>query len=106
MSLYPLVPLLACMICAAVTIGIYTRDGRRPENRLAALIFLGTGIWSFCEVMWAVQDNAEAAIFWMKMSSLGWVWFGPVALHFSLELTAPPSGAATASQIAAQIRCT
>lgn len=91
MSLYPLVPLLACISCAAVTIGIYTRDGRRPENRLAALIFLGTGIWSFCEVMWAVQDNAEAAIFWMKMSGLGWSWLGPVTLHFMLELTALPA---------------
>jgi signal transduction histidine kinase len=91
MSLYPLVPLLACIICAVVAIGIYSRGGARPETRLAALMLLGPGIWSFCEVMWAVQDNAEAAMFWMKMSSLGWAWLGPVALHFSLELTAVPA---------------
>ena len=91
MSLYPLIPLLACIICAAVAICIYAQEGWRPERRLAALMLLGPAIWSFCEVMWAVQDNAEAAIFWMKMSSLGWSWLGPVALHFSLELSALPA---------------
>ncbi len=91
MSLYPLVPLLACIVCAVVAMGIYARDGRRPENRLAALMLVGPAIWSFCEVMWAVQDDAESAIFWMKMSSLGWSWLGPAALHFFLELTALPA---------------
>ncbi|MCH7708596.1 MAG: PAS domain-containing protein, partial [Myxococcales bacterium] len=91
MSLYPLVPLLACIICAVVAMGIFALDGRRPENRLAALMLLGPAIWSFCEVMWAVQDDAESAMFWMKMSSLGWAWLAPVALHFFLDLMAVPA---------------
>ena len=91
MSLYPLVPLFACIVCAVVAMGIYARDGRRPENRLAALMLLGPCIWSFCEVMSAVQDDAESAMFWMKMSSLGWAWLGPVALHFFLDLMAVPA---------------
>ena len=63
MSLYPLVPLLACIVCAVVSTGIYALDGRRLENRMAALIFLGISFWSFCQVMWAVQNDAESALY-------------------------------------------
>ena len=90
MSLYPLVPLLACLVSAVLATAILVSDARRKANRLAAALVSGASFWAFCEVMWHAQRDAPTALALVRLSGLGWVWIGPLVLHLFLELSPAP----------------
>jgi signal transduction histidine kinase len=81
MHAYVVVPVLACVLSAATAVTVWTRD---PWNRrvwpIAGMSACGA-LWAFCEIMWQVTGGTDAALVWMRASSLGWVPIGPVAFH-------------------------
>ncbi len=90
MSLYPVVPLLACLVSAILATAILVRDNQRSANRLAAAVMACASFWAFCEVMWCGQSDANAALALVKLASLGWLWIGPLQLQLFLELSTQP----------------
>ena len=87
MLLYPLVPLVSCIICAVLASAILARDLGQPANRLAAGLLVGASFWAFCEVLWLGQSDPAVVLALARLSALGWVWMAPVSLHLFLELS-------------------
>lgn len=81
MEIYPVVPLLACVISACTAAHLWTSE---PDNRrmwpIAGISGLGSW-WAFCEVLCNQAADAESARFWFSLGSFGWAPLGPMALH-------------------------
>ncbi len=86
MSLYVLIPLLACLLCAGLGVAILIRSPSERANRTAALLLGCTCLWSACEVLWNSQTRADAALTLVRASTLGWVWLGPLTLQLFLRI--------------------
>jgi two-component system NtrC family sensor kinase len=57
---------------------------RAPGNRrvLPFVSLAGLGaFWGLCEVLWSLAPNPDAALHLQRLSALGWVGLGPLALH-------------------------
>jgi PAS domain S-box-containing protein len=87
MNAYVLLVLSACVASAVCATAIWSRDPAHRANRLAAALIYGGGFWAFCEVPWNTATTPGAALAWVKLSALGWVGIGPLALHLLLEVT-------------------
>jgi len=78
---YALVPLAACIASAAIAVSLWLRA---PANRrilpVVSLALLG-GFWGLCEVLWSLAPSPEAALELQRLSALGWIGLGPLALH-------------------------
>jgi signal transduction histidine kinase len=83
---YLLLPLTACVSSAMLATAILVRDAGHRMNRLGATLTLGSMVWSFCEVLWNTADDPAAALWLVRVSSLGWVAIGPIGLHLFREL--------------------
>ncbi len=91
MSLYLLIPLLACLSCAGLALAILLRDPAHAGHRIAALLLSCTAFWAGCEVLWNAQTRADAALLLVRASALGWVWLGPLTLQLFLGLGRDPA---------------
>lgn len=71
-----------------VILGVYIvrLNPKSMLNRLAAGVNLSFAMWSFSYVFFYSAPTAESAMFWHRLSSLGWIMFCPVATHFFLIL--------------------
>ncbi len=79
--LYVMVPILACTVSGATALALWMRD---PGNRRVWPIVgvnACAAFWALCEIAWAVAPGAEQALFFMRLSALGWAPLGPVAFH-------------------------
>jgi len=92
MKLYFLVPLLSCLASAMLGSAVLARDPRHPANRRFALLMLCAAFWAGCEVVWNTQQDAARALELVRLSSLGWIWVGPLGLQLFLELADEGSG--------------
>jgi signal transduction histidine kinase len=55
------------------------------ESSVSGLI-LGCGIfWSLCQIQWNTTDDPELAIYYVRLSSLGWMMVAPLALQLGLS---------------------
>ncbi|MGH6691354.1 MAG: hypothetical protein ACREF4_11840, partial [Gammaproteobacteria bacterium] len=91
MSLYLLIPLLACLSCAGLALAILLRDPADAGHRIAALLLSCTAFWAGCEVLWNAQTRADAALLLVRASALGWVWLGPLTLQLFLRIGRDPA---------------
>jgi PAS domain S-box-containing protein len=87
MTFYLLVPLLACIASAVLATAIFARDTSHRANRLAALLLAGVSFWALCEVLWNSRPDPETARVFLRLSTLGWVFIGPLALGVMREIT-------------------
>jgi len=86
-NFYLLIPLLAGTACTTLAVWILTMDSRSRASRRAAALVAGGSWWSLFEVLWAVAPDPEAALWLIRLSSLGWVAIGPLGLEFLLEIS-------------------
>jgi signal transduction histidine kinase len=91
MWLYPLIPLLACLLSAVLALAMWARDPQDRSQRLATAVLGGNCLWAALELLWNVQDTAGDALALVRASALGWVWFGPLTLQLFLHLSGPPA---------------
>ena len=73
---------------AAVTLAaalVASNSGQRA-NRLVAIVLVCSAHWSVCEVLWSQCDDPQSVLRLVRLSSLGWLWLGPLALHVISEL--------------------
>jgi PAS domain S-box-containing protein len=87
MTLYLLIPLSACIASAVLATAILARDTSHRANRLAALMLSGVSFWALCELLWNSRSDPETARIFLRLSALGWVFIGPLALGVLREIT-------------------
>lgn len=87
MDAYLLIPLFAGTACTTLAVWILTMGSGSRASLLAATLVAGGSWWSLFEVLWAVAPDAEAALWLIRLSSLGWVAIGPLGLEFLLEIS-------------------
>jgi signal transduction histidine kinase len=86
-TLYPAIPLLACLALGVLSTVILVHDPRDRANQLAARLVGGVCVWAFCEVLWNVQDDPTLALGLVRASALGWMFIGPMMLDLCLHVT-------------------
>jgi len=87
--IHPFVLMLLCSCLAAGALGaaILARDPEQRANRLIAAILGCSSFWSLCEVVWNLSDDPDHVVRIIRISSLGWVMLGPLALDLFGEVT-------------------
>ena len=86
MPLALLIPLGAAVIGSMLAAAVLVRDPGQRANRLLAAILVAASWWSLCEVISNLQSDAQAAVRVLRLSALGWLWFGPLAIELVVEL--------------------
>ena len=86
MPTYSLVQLLSCFAAAAMASAIFARDPDQRANRLLAMVMVCAAWWSLCEVLWNASSDPAQVVWLVRLSSLGWVMMGPLALHTYVEV--------------------
>jgi len=82
MNAYLIVPLLAAVLGTAFGCAILTMSFRSAANRVGGLLLLGLGWWAGCEVLWNTAPDADVARTLHRVSTPGWVFLGPLSVHF------------------------
>jgi len=86
-QIFVIVKIATCLLSVVLATAIISRDPGLRITRLMATIPLLTAIWSFGEIMWSMQPDSEAAAFWIRFTSISWMFLGPFCLHVFDELT-------------------
>jgi PAS domain S-box-containing protein len=81
-----LIPLVSCVLAAMIASAIVSHDPGQRANRVIALVLACSGWWSFCEVIWTVQEDPAVVLWLIKISSVGWMLLGPLSLDAYVEI--------------------
>jgi PAS domain S-box-containing protein len=84
---FTILKIATCLLSVVLATAIISRDPGLRINRLMALVPLLTAQWSFCEILWIQQNDAESAAMLIRLTSTAWMFFGPVCLHIFYELS-------------------
>jgi PAS domain S-box-containing protein len=87
---YLIVPMLACVGCAASAGMLLARTAAYGTSRAAAQILVGGTFWALCEIAWNLADDADTALPLVRASAVGWMFLGPSAAQLFLELDPEP----------------
>jgi PAS domain S-box-containing protein len=94
MTVYLLVPLFACIASTVLATAIFVRDPVHRASRRATLLVAGTAFWALCEVLWNSRSDPETARIFLRLSTVGWVFIGPLALDIMREISGEGTGRA------------
>jgi signal transduction histidine kinase len=86
MHVLVLLKLVCCLISAILAAAIIARDPGLRVNRLLGTVLACGSFWSLCEVLWNVQSDPGVSVWMVRISSLGWMFLGPVCLHIFVDL--------------------
>jgi len=78
---YVALPMLAAVVNAACAGAFLVEGPDRPPNRLTAALLGGASLWALCEVAWNLAPDPESALFWIRLSTPGWIFIGPIVMH-------------------------
>jgi PAS domain S-box-containing protein len=82
------VMLIISFVSAGILGGaILSRDPSQRSNRLLATVLACSAYWSLCEILWNLSDDPDQALMLIRLSSLGWIPLGPLALDIFFEIT-------------------
>jgi PAS domain S-box-containing protein len=87
LSIYLVLPLLACIFTSILATIVCCRGPRARSSRDAALLLGGVSFWAACEVLWNTRTDPDSAFAYVKASALGWTFIGPLGVGFALEIT-------------------
>jgi signal transduction histidine kinase len=87
---YALIPLAACIVSASIAVSLWLRA--TSDRRILPVVSLGLlgAFWAFCEVLWSLAPNPEAAVGLQRLSALGWIGLGPLSLHVVQQAIGQP----------------
>jgi signal transduction histidine kinase len=87
---YLLLPLIACISSAMLSAVILVRGDGHRSNRIGAALTAGAAVWAFFEVVWNSASDPNVVLQLVRISSIGWIAIGPIALQLFFELTGQP----------------
>ncbi len=72
-----------------ITQGVYILaiDWRSTHNQLLTLICTAIAIWLFAAAFGYSANNREDAMFWLTLTSPGYIFLHAIVLHFTLRYT-------------------
>ncbi len=85
-----LIPLFSCVACSVMATLVFVRNPTESTNRNAGLILGSGALWAACEVVYNTRPDAATALIFVKASSLGWAWVGPLSVRLLLDITRLP----------------
>jgi len=56
------------------------------ESSISGFILVCGVFWSLCQILWNTADDPQAAIFFVRLSSLGWMLIAPLAFQLGLSV--------------------
>ena len=83
---FAIVQLFASLAAVMLAVALVTTHSRQRANRLVAVVLVCSAHWSLCEVFWSLSDDPRRVVQWIQLSSLGWMWLGPLTLQIISEL--------------------
>jgi signal transduction histidine kinase len=83
---YLLIPLFAATASTVLAVALLTSDPRSPLHRRACLLFAAAAWWAVCQLLWTTASDAAVALRLVRLSSLGWLALGPLALDVLLRV--------------------
>jgi PAS domain S-box-containing protein len=87
MNIISLIVFFCFFVYLFLGIHVYRSDRRSLLNKLFLAISLSAGIWAFAYTFMLSAPDAETALFWRRISVIGWTTIYSFLLHFFLELT-------------------
>jgi PAS domain S-box-containing protein len=78
---------LSCVAAGVFGSAILARDPGQRANRLIATVLGCSAYWSLCEILWNSNDDPNAVLWLIKLSSIGWIPLGPLVLDLFVEVT-------------------
>ena len=78
---------LSCLTAGALGSAILARDPGQRANRLIATVLGCSAYWSLCEILWNLNDDPNAVLWLIKLSSIGWIPLGALVLDLFVEVT-------------------
>ena len=87
MSLYLVLPLLACIATSILATIVCCRGPRDRSSRDAALLLGSVSFWAACEVLSNSRSDPVLAFAYIKASALGWAFIGPLGVGLALAAT-------------------
>jgi PAS domain S-box-containing protein len=91
LKIFVLLPILSCVAYCVLATVILIRDSRHLANRVGATLCAAGAHWALCEALWNSAHDGQVVLLLVKLSSLGWVMIGPIALHLFLIVTSHPA---------------
>ena len=88
---YLLLPLISCIGCSIFATAILAQDAKSATSRISAALVFGGAFWALCEVLWATSADPVIALRYVKLSAIGWVLIGPLALQLMIEIIGEPA---------------
>ncbi len=77
----------ACFAAIGLIILVLSRNPKGQLNRFCAILISSFSLWSFGFGAANLIQSSQSAVFWISISSLGWITFGTTAFYFYLALT-------------------
>lgn len=84
---YALAVAAACLVSAACAGFTAARAPGRTAERRAVALFLGAAWWALCDLAASIATTRETAIAWNRIAAPGWIFLGPLVLHFCAALS-------------------
>ncbi len=82
--------LVSAVLASGLAGALWAGGSGQRANRLVALVLVCSAFWSLCELIWNSLPDPEWAARIVRLSSLGWMWMGPLALHVYTEIANEP----------------
>ena len=85
-------PVIALLVVSCLTAGILgsailARDPSQRTNQLLAAMLFCSAYWSLFDILWSSSNDPATVLWLLKLSAIGWIPLGPLALHLFLEIT-------------------
>ncbi|GEM_PF-2069090 len=88
MRFLSIIALLSCSMALYMGFYVFIQDSKSRINVLFLLLCASIGFWNFCySFVYSASGTAEA-VFWVRLSSIGWIPFPLILFYFFLALTA------------------
>jgi len=87
LSIYLVLPLLACIFTSILATIVCCRGPRDRSSLDAVLLLGGVAFWAACEVLWNSRSDPDFAFAYIKASALGWAFIGPLGVGLALAVT-------------------
>jgi signal transduction histidine kinase len=86
MNPYLMMVACSCVVSAVCAGYVLARGARPPETWLSTCILAGSSYWAMCEVAAGMSADAETALWWLRASSVGWMFIGPLVVHMLIRV--------------------
>jgi len=91
MNIWALIPLISCLIYAALAV-VVLQQARKRVNKVFALLLFASGVWSFTSFMLHLNANPQQTLLWNELLVAALLWTTVSYFHFVRAYNNKPGG--------------